>query len=83
MGMCSHGLLRVIISDIPQVEKIAETAEEEKAYVTPTILNLIRTSLSLINFLFIYIYIYIYNHSVSVKIQQLQIYRTASRDCKM
>lgn len=47
MGMCSHGFLRVIISDIPQVEKIAETAEEEKAHVTTAILNLIRTSLSL------------------------------------
>jgi hypothetical protein len=63
------------------VEKIAETAEEEKAYVTPTILNLIRTSLSLS--LTFFLYIYIYNHSVSVKIQQLQVYRTASRDCKM
>jgi hypothetical protein len=39
------------------VEKIAETAEEEKAYVTTTILNLIRTSLSLSLTFFLYIYI--------------------------
>jgi hypothetical protein len=44
MGMRGHGVLWVIISDLSQVEKVAETAKEEKAFVIITVLNFICTS---------------------------------------
>ena len=34
MGLCCHGLLGVVVSDLPQMEEVAETAEEEKANLT-------------------------------------------------
>ena len=33
MGERRHGLLRVVVPDLPQVEEIAEIAEEEKVHV--------------------------------------------------
>lgn len=33
MGLCRHGLLWAIISDLSKMEEVAEDAEEEEAHV--------------------------------------------------
>lgn len=35
MGVCFHGVLRIVLSDLPQVAEVAEIAEEKKSCVKP------------------------------------------------